>query len=389
MTMTLRHSLVVLAATALTFSLAACGMSSGGGSTPIADSGAAPTPTTTDTTAADPTDAPVPAVASGERPDPAADIVCNDLTDPAQLDPVFAVPVNLAPPTRTFEYVGAQIADEWIIRQGGGVACQWSDPEGISTSEGRYLAGMDLRLVRASGPQWQEFSDAQGDGSDRRFVCDDYGNCDYDRYFSSGWWLSLSAFNIDALSSPTASALRTLTSPVFSSIASTVASLPAPGPAWAPPVPDVRFGGGCAGVITGARLRAAVGMSGAATLEEDNYPRAAKAALDAVGGTDCRWSLTSPDFDVIYIQSLPGGAWAQAEQTAAMEANGASVPSPAVPGVPAGATSYFEHVDSSSLDIVLGGSWVKISIGHGTNTGALSEHAALIAIAADIAAHAS
>jgi hypothetical protein len=57
--------------------------------------------------------------------------------------------------------------------------------------------------------------------------------------------------------------------------------------------------------------------------------------------------------------------------------------------VPAGATSYFEHVDSAALDIVIGGSWVKIAIGHGTNTGSLSEHAALIAIAADIAAHAS
>lgn len=385
--MILRRTLVAVAATTLTLGLAACGMPSPTSTLVPADPASDPTPATTD--AADSTDtAADTAVASGENPGPAGDIVCNDLSNPAQLDPIFAVPVNLAPPTRTFEYVGAQIADEWVIRQAGGVACEWSDPEGISTSEGRYLAGMDLRLLPATGPQWQEFSDANGDGSDRRFSCDDYGDCDYDRYFSSGWWLSLSAFNIDALPSPSASALRTLTAPVFSAIASTVAALPAPDSAWAPPVPDVTFGGGCAGVITGARLRAAVGMSGAADLEVENYPRAAKAALDAVGGTDCRWALTDGDYDIVYIQSLPGGAWAQAAQTAAMVANGAPVPSPAVPGVPAGATSYFEHVDSSALDIVIGGSWVKIAIGHGTNTGSLSEQAALIAIAADIAAHA-
>jgi hypothetical protein len=354
--------------------------------------GPAPTPVATpDIPISDTTDGPADGevvLDSGEQPEPAADVTCNDLSNPAQLDPIFAVAVNLAPPTRTFEYVGARIADEWIIRQAGGVACQWSDPDGISTSEGRYHAGMDLRLLPASGPQWQAFSDSRGDGSDTWFECDDYGNCDYDHYTATGWWLSLSAFNIDALASPTAASLRTLTQPVFSSIASTVGALPAPAPSWAPPAPDLAFGGGCTGITTGDRISAAIGLGAAADYESFEFPYVAFAALASVGGSDCRWARSSDGWDIAYIEVLPGGAWAQAAAKAAMEANGAPVSSPAVTGVPAGATAFYQHVDSEALDVVLGGTWIKITIGNGSDTGSLSQEDALIAIAADIAAHA-
>jgi hypothetical protein len=327
------------------------------------------------------------AAASGERPEPATDATCNDLTNPAQLDPIFAVPVNLAPPTRTYEYVGASIADEWVIRQAGGVACQWSDPEGLSTSEGRYLAGLDLRLLPASGPQWQEYSDSLGDGSDRRFQCDDFGYCTYDIY-TGGWWLSLSAFNIDAIPVPSSAALRTLTLPVFEAIVSTVEALPAPDPGWAPPTPDIGFGGGCTGVTTGAGIASALGLGFAVDFESFEFPSATTAAMQSIGGSDCRWVRGSDGWDIAYIELLPGGAWAQQAAKAAMEANGATVPTPAVPGVPAGATALYEHVDSTALDVVLGGSWIKITIAGGGITGGLSVQDALVAIGADIAAHA-
>lgn len=341
-----------------------------------------------DTETDPPTDDGGPALASGEQPEPAADVTCNDLTNPSQLDPIFAVAVNLAPPTRTYEYVGARIAQEWDVRQAGGVACQWSDPDGISTSEGRYLSGMDLRLLPASGPQWQAFSDARGDGSNSWFECGDYGDCNFDLYTSTGWWLSLDAFNIDSIPSPTAAALRALTQPVFSAIASTVNALPAPDPSWAPPTPDLAFGGGCAGVTTGDRIGTAIGLGAAIDYESYEFPEIGYAALASIGGSDCRWARASDGWDVAYIQVLPGGAWAQAAAKAAMEANGAPVSSPAVTGVPAGATAFYQHVDSEALDIVLGGTWIKISISNGSETGSLSQEDALVAIAADIAAHA-
>ena len=346
----------------------ACGISPVPHSTPVAPVSDTDAPET-----------PEPALASGEQPEPAADVTCNDLTNPAQLDPIFAVAVNLAPPTRTVEYVGSFIAEPWVVRQAGGVACQWSDPDGISTSEGRYLAGMDLTLLPASGPQWQEFSDTQGDGSDRRFVCSEYGDCQFDLYTATGWWLSLDAFNIDALASPTEASLRTLTQPVFTAIAATVAALPAPDPGWTAPTPDLTFGGGCTGVITGARLASALGASGSLDVETYGSP-----ALDLVGGSDCRWTSASDFSLAVYITVLPGGAWAQDAAKAAMVANGAPVPTPAVTGVPAGATALYYHVDATALDVVLGGTWIKIAIGNGPS----SPEAALAAIGADIAAHA-
>ncbi len=361
---------------------AACGPTP----TPIATPDIPISDTDTDTDGADGDGGIV--LASGEQPEPAADITCNDLTNPAQLDPIFTVAVNLAPPTRTFEYVGARIADEWIIRQAGGVACQWSDPEGISTSEGRYLSGMDLRLVPASGPQWQSFSDAEGDGSNSWFECSEYGDCNYDLYTSTGWWLHLNAFNIDSVASPSESAYRTLTQPVFSAIAATVDALPAPDPSWAAPTPDFAFGGGCSGVTTGDRIGAAIGLGATVDYESYEYPYIGYAALAAIGGTDCRWARSSDGWDIAYIQVLPGGAWAQAAAKAAMEANGAPVSSPAVAGVPAGATAFYQHVDSEALDVVLGGTWIKITIGNGSESGSLSQEDALVAIGADIAAHA-
>jgi hypothetical protein len=337
----------------------------------------------------DPTASDVPVVeqpGSGERPDSATDATCNDLTTATELDPLFAVTVDLAPPTRTAEYIGAAIADEWAIRQAGGVACEWSDPEGITTSEGRYHPGIQVWLVPASGPQWQEFSDTVGDGTLRRYECNDYGGCDLDQYWTTGWWLRISAYNIDALASPTAAALRTLTSPVFEAIAARVGALPAPPPLWAPPVPELAFGGGCTGPITGARLASALGMSSGLAVEELGYPRPAYAATLTLGGSDCRWARASDGWDIAYIQVLPGGAWAQTEAKAAMLAVSGSVPSPAVPGVPAGATALYQHVDSWAMDVVLGGSWIKIAIGNGSDTGGMSSPDALVAIATQIAA---
>ena len=166
---------------------------------------------------------------------------------------------------------------------------------------------------------------------------------------------------------------------MFTAIAATVAALPAPDPGWTAPTPDLTFGGGCTGVITGARLASALGASGSLDVETHGSP-----ALDLVGGSDCRWTSASDYSLAVYITVLPGGAWAQDAAKAAMVANGAPVPTPAVTGVPAGATALYYHVDATALDVVLGGTWIKIAIGNGPS----SPEAALAAIGADIAAHA-
>ena len=332
-----------------------------------------------------------PAAASGERPDPRAEAACSDFANPALLDPLFARPVSEAPPTRTAEYIGARIAAQWTIRQDGGFACEWSNLEGTVTSEGRFdYDGLILQLLPASGPQWQEFSDARGDGSDRLLECIDYSwTCQLDQYLANGWWLRLEAVNLDAGAAPTEASLQAIAAPVFSSIVSEASALPAADPAWTFPTPDNAFGGGCTGTITGARLSSALGLGAEAVTEVLSFPSIGVAASLDVGGSECRWADSSAFYDIAYIEVLPGGAWAQADAKAAMEALiGGPVPAPAVAGVPAGATALYQHVDSVSLDLVLGGTWIKVSITSGAETGGMTPEDALIAIGADIAAHA-
>jgi len=337
-----------------------------------------------------PTPGPVePAAASGERPEARAEAACSDFANPALLDPLFARPVAEAPPTRTAEYIGARIADAWVIRQDGGFACEWSNVDAMVTSEGRFgYDGLRLELIAASGPQWQEFSDANGDGSDRLLECYDYAwSCDLNQYLANGWWLKLTADNMDAGAAPTEAALRTLATPVFSSIVAAASALPAADPAWTFPAPDDAFGGGCTGVITGARLSSALGLGPAAVSEEHPFPYIGRAALLDVGGSECSWKESGGFYDIANIEVLPGGAWAQADAKAAMEALvGGPVPTPAVAGVPAGATALYQHVDSVSLDLVIGGTWIKISIAGGFETGGMPPEDALLAIGAEIAA---
>jgi hypothetical protein len=377
MTPLLRRVALGAVLAAVTFGSAACGVPAASPPTPDAPATEAPT--------AGPVE---PVGESGERPEARADAACSDFANPALLDPLFARAVSEAPPTRTAEYIGARIAEAWVIRQDGGFACEWSNVDAAVTSEGRFdYDGLRLQLIAASGPQWQEFSDAVGDGSDRLLECYDYAwTCSLDQYLGNGWWLSLAADNLDAGAAPTDASLRALATPVFSSIVAAASALPAADPAWTFPTPDEAFGGGCTGVITGARLSSALGLGADAVYEERTFPNIGRAALLDVGGSDCRWAESSGFYDIVNIQVLPGGAWAQADAKAAMEfLNGGPVSPPTVAGVPAGATALYYHVDSVSLDIVLGGTWIKLTVTSGSETAGVSPEDALLAIGAEIA----
>lgn len=130
-----------------------------------------------------------------------------------------------------------------------------------------------------------------------------------------------------------------------------------------------------------------MGLGAEAVPEELSFPGIGNAALLDVGGSECRWAESSGFYDIANIEVLPGGGWAQADAKAAMESLiGGPVPAPAVAGVPAGATALYHHVDSVSLDLVLGGTWIKVSVSSGSETGGMTPEDALVAIGAEIAA---
>jgi hypothetical protein len=311
------------------------------------------------------------------------DAPCSDLASPAILDPLFADPVALAPASQTDEYIGVDISDSYLVRQNGGVACWWMSADAIVTSEGAFDSQYaTVEILPATTSDFAAFSTASAGGADHRTDCS-YGHCQYDRLTPNGWWLAITA---NGLPYSDDAATTALANPVFAAIAATVAALPSPATPWSAPTPAIALPNTCDGIISGADLSSSVGISGAAIAEPMNYPGVWTTAFANANGSDCRWTEADAFTDLVEIQVLPGGAWAQAAGLAAANAEGSAIPTPAVAGVPAGGTAVYEHVDSISLDIVIGGNWIKLIRGHGPSVGGLDDLGVLTAVAAKIAA---
>jgi hypothetical protein len=344
----------------------------------------------------DPTDAspstsaePEPAALPGSRPDARTEATCADLATPASLDPLFAEALEPAPPTRTAEYIGAYISDEWFIRQSGGLACNWSSAESIASSEGFFGQFVKVDLLPASDADWAPFSGAEASGTDRKFACYEYGGtCELNQLLPNGWWLRAIAFGLgdDGVAN------AALAEPVFTGISGIAAGLDEPASPWSAPTPSVTLpavsaAGDCEALLTSAQVQAATGEGGTITSEWDSYPSQLDAARSDLGVHDCRWTRDG-FWDVLQLIWLPGGAWAQADAKAAMEAvTGSSVEAPAIAGVPAGSTAFYVHVDSAALDLVIGGNWVKLQLAAGADSGTPAVRADLLAAGAALAAN--
>ncbi len=350
---------------------------------------AGPSPTPEDSGSATP--GPEVVAASGSRPDPRTDATCADLTNPAALAPLFSFPVEVAPPTRTDEYIGAWISDAWFIRQLGGLACEWSTPDSITSSEGLFdYRGLRIQLLPASDADWAPFSAAEAGGGSRLFDCPEFRQgCQLDQLFANGWWLQIWNQGMPHLDTTARAAAAEA---VFSTIADAVQALPAPTTPWAAPgsavaLPSVTGADDCEALVTSAQVQAATAEAGTITSEWNSYPGQVEAARSNLGVHDCRW-LRDGFWDVVQLIWLPGGAWAQAEFRAATEAlMGSPVDTPAVAGVPAGSTAFYLHVDSASLDLVIGGNWIKLQNAAGADSGTLEVRAELLAVGAALAAN--
>jgi len=306
------------------------------------------------------------------------------------LHPLFTQPVAPGDPSRTDEYIGAEISDSWIVRQAGGLACWWLSDEATISSEGAYDSQYaTVYLLPANATDFAAFSAAEAAGTDHRTACS-YGFCQYDKLTSNGWWLSIVA---NGLPSASDAATTALANPVFAAITATVAALPAPTTPWTPPAPALTVPASCTGVISGADLSSALGVSGASTVDPTwNQPSVTATALAKAGGSSCLWTIPDGTYgDTVEIAVLPGGEWAQTAGVAAANSlaaayGGTPLATPAIAGVAAGKTAEFDHVDSAALDIVIGGTWFKISRGNGPAVHGLDNLGVLKAIATRLAA---
>jgi hypothetical protein len=103
-----------------------------------------------------------------------------------------------------------------------------------------------------------------------------------------------------------------------------------------------------------------------------------------LGVRRCSW-IRDGFWEVTSVIWLPGGAWAHAESMGAAEAlSGMAAPTASVPGAP-DAWSW-QHVDSSGVDLVIGGNWIKVQQSAGTADDLI---AAAIAVGTAVAANLS
>lgn len=346
----------------------------------LAGCGGASTPTPSTTSTSEPTPGEtVVAAAPGSRPEPRTDAVCADLVTSALLDSTFGEPITLAGPERTAQYIGI-LADEWMVLQAGGLACEWMSAESIVASEGQFsYQGVRVYLLPAPADLWAPYSAAEAGGTDRDVTCYD-SSCTLNRYFPAGWWLSVSGSNT---ADGFADAEAELT-PVFDAIAGVVAALPAPTSPWSPPTPATALPATCDGLITGSQVATVLGIPGPAIPETPAYPSIYNAVETVVGGDTCRWLGADAFTDLVQISWLPGGVWAMDARTAAAEAmSGTPATTLAVPGVDAPGV-YVQHVDFESLSVNIGDNWVIIIGGH-DGIGSLTSQNALVALAGQIA----
>lgn len=307
----------------------------------------------------------------GSQPDARTEATCDDLVPPGSLDTLYTAPIALVDETRTGEAIGTVIAADWVIREAGGVACEWQDAESFVTSEGYFsYQGVRLLLLPATDAQSDAYFAEAGGG--RRFAeCTANFYCHLEARTDRGWWMSLTAFYFPT-ENPGTAALDAL-----EQILGRVADLPAPS----------RFGGPLSGdgidslcdrQISPEQAAAALGAA-VATVETSTYPSIWKTAEQIVGGSECRWY--GGELRDATVTILPGGEWAM-DRAVAAYGPAEQVP---LPGTSSGGFLR-PQVEAQGFDFAIDGDWVQVVVSQGS---AVPPRDVLIAYAEAIIANAT
>lgn len=310
-----------------------------------------PSPAGTDspssTSTASPSDDESAPSALGSRPDARTEATCDHLVPPGSLNSLFPAPIALVDERRTGEAIGTVIAADWVIREAGGVACEWQDAESVVTSEGYFsYQGVRLLLLPATDAQSDPYFAEAGGG--RRFAeCTADYYCHLEARTDRGWWMSLTAFYFPT-ENPGTAALDALEQVLLR-----VADLPAPSRIDAPHSGDA-VDSLCDRQITPVQAAAALGAP-VATVETSSYPSIWTAAEQIVGGSECRWY--GGELRDATVTVLPGGEWAM-DRAVAAYGPAEQVP---LPGTSSG--GYLRpQVEAQGLDFAIDGDWVQVVV---------------------------
>jgi len=373
-----RSIAMIGAAAAMVTLLAGCA----GAATPAASS----SPSAPTTGSPTPTATPAAALA----PTPRFDLTCDDLLPQADLRRVLGRTVTaLDAATATSareEFRG--IAQQYIARTDGGLACGWS---ANGTGDGQTAS---LTVYPDGAARWKWFKAYYGYTTDspHEYCADNDGTC-YLTAYTNGLYVEVTLVHVTVkLGAENSDGLRATPPAVTSVFASVLKRLDSIGtlrPAWVPPADTKTVPTAHSHLLSPAQAKKALGISATPGLTGPDGGAPLKSDIPIFG-----FSITSADSDsgYAYIRWLPAGGWAQRELLASPSAI-AKTPLD-VPGLADGDTAYVgtDSKGNRIVDLVLGGNWIeletfRITADFGVQAPRISQEKYTRTLAADIVAN--
>ncbi|MEO8527864.1 MAG: hypothetical protein ABI435_02190 [Pseudolysinimonas sp.] len=317
-----------------------------------------PTPAPSASPAADATPSASPDATADDTRTRATDATCAELAPAGTFDGLFSIPIVPVGPEQTSAFVSTTIDESWLVKQAGGVACDWQGAGSTVGSEGfSDYRGVRILLVPIGDGNWNDFSATQTDPGQDILNCSE-GLCRRDVHVN-GWWLSLWGFEFESEARQAAAVTA------YSSIVARVSALPTPRavPRTSTLTDD------CNLIVPTDRVAAAFGVAASSVLVETYLSTYLHdLVLSELGGTHCGIQING--IDVAEVQTVPGGAGVEAQAVAAYDAiAGDQEELLAIPGLTEPG-SFRPQVDLGGFDIALNGDWIKILPfgGYGTRT---------------------
>jgi len=351
MTMTVkinRSAASLLLAAAIAAALVACAPS-------------APAPSTSPAPAASPAATPTASAsaAAALSPQPIIDLTCAELLADSTVAAQFAVPVM--PADAAISMMTASffsLADAFVVRSLGGLACEWNNGESYSSSRGYNGAYVGYRVVVLpdATSQWAKYIayyGPEGEGQYCNSISTGVLSCSSNDPVGD-LWVEIETFGVT--SEAAATALR-------DSVIDTVSAAAPVAQVWVPPAGTLPLPTDCASLVPYSTVTSALGSS--APLKGfkgggGGWSLVAGADVNAgVGG--CGWFYPDTDYSFGNISTLAGGAWAWDQARPALTAP--AVPEPLViAGLTAADQAWIRCAPANAecvVDLVIGGNWIE------------------------------
>jgi hypothetical protein len=320
---------------------------------------------------------------------------CADLAPTTSMTPLFSHVVKATDPGANWRReLYPQLPQTYFIAQQGGIDCLWDDGKDLATTgQAAYLS-----VLPESTTRWNYFITSEGKavGATSYTYCTpadasgDPSSCEYDALVD-GSWLYIDFENMVPKPSNNPGVLPT---PVKNLVTAATAALVAagpPAPPASPQAPDVVLPKPGA-ILTGAAVKAAIGTSGAVTLDCSGVPDGPwspgnEAELQTDASLGCAFGAGSTGGTYGFLYWLGGGEWAERQAVAATPSETAL----SIPGLPAGdsAAEFKNDEREPVVDLLIGGNWIEISLSTGDDLEGLpvetvSPEKALVTLAQDI-----